>query len=518
MRRVSRTFAGLERTDASERALRRVPYALVTFAGLLGVFLPGGTIVDTDLAWSVAILGVCLVIIALPWRSEHRGSADLAAAVTYVGFVVMLNEAQGGTALAGSFMLSLLPVMWIALYGDWIAGTVVVGASTAALVGLSVLANQGSSLILRKSLLWLLIATGITLAVHHLRDRFSDAIVERDETIKHSGAVVRALRELTILRDPEEVLRAGIRVAAELASGDAPGERRASYLVVEDGLVRVAHLHDESGLAQGASWPLAAHPPLMHVLKTLKPIAASLESLSTEARTTPAHSDFHYGAWVPVLHEGSVHGVIGIGGRRHPVESSSLALLESVAGVLELALDNAMTNDKLENLAMVDALTGCANRRGMSEAGPGKTNYVVIVADLDDFKNINDVYGHDAGDAALARFAGMLRAAVRAGDVVGRVGGDEFVILLNGTSPEAGRQVADRILAPSESWNAWPALRASLGVAIGSPDLPFESGVRRADMAMYEAKRSGGMRWVEWSDALLTTHGGVAQALTTEGR
>jgi diguanylate cyclase (GGDEF)-like protein len=238
---------------------------------------------------------------------------------------------------------------------------------------------------------------------------------------------------------------------------------------------------------------------LKHVAETLKPFAASLgpDTLGPLVLEAASFANVGFAAFVPVMHNHRLHGVMSIAGRSRPVSERSLSLLASLARVVELALANAMAHQELERLAALDPLTGAVNRRGLEAIVAPAGGYVVIAADLDGLKQINDTYGHAAGDEAISRFADLLRAAVRPDDAVARVGGDEFNIILTGAPVEAGRAAAERVLSALHAEVQEPLLRASLGIAVGSADEPYDEVASRADEAMYEAKRAGGMRWAE---------------------
>ncbi|WP_412740445.1 putative bifunctional diguanylate cyclase/phosphodiesterase [Krasilnikovia sp. MM14-A1259] len=156
---------------------------------------------------------------------------------------------------------------------------------------------------------------------------------------------------------------------------------------------------------------------------------------------------------------------------------------------------------ELQRMVLQDPLTGLANRAGLDArlaecVGPN-TDIALLLIDLDGFKLVNDVYGHAAGDAMLTEFARVLHASTRAGDVVARFGGDEFVVLLTDVPDEASAvTTAERILAcaaatPVRMGEDAQTIRASIGVATGRVgDTPQEL-LRRADTAMYQAKHLG---------------------------
>jgi diguanylate cyclase (GGDEF)-like protein len=177
--------------------------------------------------------------------------------------------------------------------------------------------------------------------------------------------------------------------------------------------------------------------------------------------------------------------------------------------VLVLAKDRAVRLYKVA--ATTDALTGVLNRRGFFDAAAAltasskaaKRPISVLAFDLDHFKAINDTYGHAAGDATLQLFANVVRKTVRGGDVVGRLGGEEFIALLPGTLAEAGI-AAERVRSAFETATLEPeqglaSATVSIGVACGSPSAAVESLIARADAALYRAKANGRNR-VEMAD------------------
>lgn len=114
-----------------------------------------------------------------------------------------------------------------------------------------------------------------------------------------------------------------------------------------------------------------------------------------------------------------------------------------------------------------------------------------MMIDVDGFKGINDTYGHLVGDSTLAAIGGMLRTHVRAIDLVGRVGGDEFAVLLPDTDPRAAAELADRLRRDLPSVLEVPAT-LSIGVSALSPlSRTSEQLLDDADLALYDVKRSG---------------------------
>jgi diguanylate cyclase (GGDEF)-like protein/PAS domain S-box-containing protein len=160
---------------------------------------------------------------------------------------------------------------------------------------------------------------------------------------------------------------------------------------------------------------------------------------------------------------------------------------------------------ELNHQAFHDTLTGLANRalfldrlsHAMDRGDRGAEPVAVLFLDLDDFKTVNDSFGHPSGDHLLVGVAERIRSATRPGDTVARFGGDEFAVLVeSGAMPEAAKAVAERIteaLAPSFRVHANDVvMRASIGIALGQrPQETPDDLLRDADLAMYLAKRNG---------------------------
>jgi diguanylate cyclase (GGDEF)-like protein len=168
-----------------------------------------------------------------------------------------------------------------------------------------------------------------------------------------------------------------------------------------------------------------------------------------------------------------------------------------------VALENARLHGMVERQALADGLTGLANRRAAADALHAEaaraqrleTPLSVVLADLDGFKEVNDVRGHAVGDEVLRVFADVLRETLRESDVAARWGGEEFLLLLPGADEEGAAQLADRVrtvLAAREIDGA-PDLRvtASFGVAAYEGQANTEQLVDAADAALYRAKRAG---------------------------
>jgi diguanylate cyclase (GGDEF)-like protein len=199
-------------------------------------------------------------------------------------------------------------------------------------------------------------------------------------------------------------------------------------------------------------------------------------------------------------------GVVGAEAIREVSEA-----LRAAAPRLEMATRLAAETAK----AIKDPLTGLLNRRGLTERMSliGPERGALISLDVDKFKLLNDTLGHAAGDAALLQLSRILQEQVRGVDAAARVGGEEFLLWLPGTSLEEGVRVAERIRVRvgTGGWawqgRSWP-LSASFGVA-GWPETTRsrENLATQADAALYAAKRGGRDRVVTWSTALADVSG-----------
>ncbi len=160
--------------------------------------------------------------------------------------------------------------------------------------------------------------------------------------------------------------------------------------------------------------------------------------------------------------------------------------------------------------ASTDALTGVWNRRAFEAMLDAQVlahqRFGLLFVDVDHFKAVNDAHGHDAGDAVLARLGHVLSSSVRPGDAVARLGGEEFVVLLRGVALEGALTAAERLRTAAAELPsaAIPRVTVSVGVAVRDSveDVTADDLMRRADAALYAAKRAGRDRVVSWNGDL----------------
>ena len=185
-------------------------------------------------------------------------------------------------------------------------------------------------------------------------------------------------------------------------------------------------------------------------------------------------------------------------------------LAEWLASQAAVALDNARLHDIVQRQAITDDLTGLVNRRRFIEALDAEIErarrfgaaLTIVLADLDNFKQVNDEFGHHGGDVVLRAFADLIRSHVRDVDVSGRIGGEEFAILLPDTDAGGAARVAERMrsslneVAIPLSEGAAIHVASSFGVAELARDQSGDDLLRAADAALYRAKDEGKNRVV----------------------
>jgi len=163
----------------------------------------------------------------------------------------------------------------------------------------------------------------------------------------------------------------------------------------------------------------------------------------------------------------------------------------------------------LEQLASTDALTKLRNRHAFMEQGHAlfafssrhKRPLTALLIDIDHFKRVNDTHGHATGDTVLTMVADMMVATLRHSDVIGRIGGEEFAVILMEAPRDSAEATAERLRRNIETMAPpWPGndrVTISIGLAALVPDVPdLDSLMARADEALYKAKRAGRNRWI----------------------
>ncbi len=356
-----------------------------------------------------------------------------------------------------------------------------------------------------------LVATAAILAIG-LAARVGDYRSQRDRAkLAHEDSDRRAAREAARL-----ALAEGLQAQLKsLAIGDLEWT---AYRRVLDQLQRMLNLDAAAVAVFGADNHslLVAEPTerkpqfarmvaqrqsvLKGLARTRSPLQVTLDDPGTPTTGAPVP------AVVPLPLRSPAWGVMILERARGEGFTTDELTLASEFGRLAVqAIDEAHAAIRLRRSAEMDALTGALNRRTLdqwlarnfSEAHRNNRDLSVLFVDLDNFKSINDTHGHAAGDHCLRRVSGALSSVIGSNELLGRYGGEEFLIVSMQSTSDAARQLGERIRAAVEDlpveWNGHALkLTASVGVASRWPheSAPNET-IERADRALYAAKRGG---------------------------
>lgn len=196
-----------------------------------------------------------------------------------------------------------------------------------------------------------------------------------------------------------------------------------------------------------------------------------------------------------------------------------IKLLQTIGNQFSAAIERARIYEKFEKLAMIDSLTGLYNRRQLFILGQNEFSRAyrynhpisVIMLDIDLFKKVNDVYGHLIGDQVLQQIANRCRSILRGSDIIGRYGGEEFLILLPETMVGQAQRIANRIRLlildhPIVTDRGEISVTVSMGISSmeGECDSKLEWVVDQADQALLQAKESGRNKVVIWHENQLS--------------
>lgn len=270
-------------------------------------------------------------------------------------------------------------------------------------------------------------------------------------------------------------------------------------------------LHDPRSNRLSYPYPPSSSPQILRTLDEDPRCARVLNSCQTvleETASEPPDASGHYWLGVPLIGAQSTVGVLVLEGVQHASRSTQgdTALLQFVSTQIARAIETTQLRTRLVHMAQFDPLTDLPNRQllldrltgALARAQRSQTRLSLMFLDLDRFKEVNDTFGHAIGDLLLQQVAQRLKACLRSTDTVARIGGDEFVLLLEdglacATSAEALQVKIDKAFSEPFLLGAHSVkMQASVGTAL-FPDHGRDKDalLRYADDAMYARKQAG---------------------------
>jgi diguanylate cyclase (GGDEF)-like protein len=322
-----------------------------------------------------------------------------------------------------------------------------------------------------------------------------------------ADSLPRITKKMTEKLPPDAYASIAVRSAMEFFHAEkvgyfAPMEESSDYTLIVGGgfppdwpgKVRIPSDEGILGLALQKKMVVSKMDP--HSSSGRRPARSSLEDLMEAAPDFVA----------PVFGVSGTAGVLVVAGCPFPLEEERI-YVSMMTDLLSMALQNAAHLDPSRNGKWVDPLTGGANRtyfqqRFESEirrTGNYRHALALFMFDIDEFKKINDTYGHQAGDVVIRKMAELVRKNTRSSDLVGRYGGDEFMVLITSTTEERAASFADILrekIAATDIAIPGTTVPVRITISGGLSMFPIhgqsaEELIRAADAALYESKRQG---------------------------
>ena len=470
--------------------------------------------------------------IRVAWR--RAASGDVRPFVTRMALfilgIIVLNAVLQPVAVAELTVAALLPVVIVLphlddrslrrlLFGTWL-GCVFV-AVMGELVPVTAPLPGGVTSLLRVSTMTITIGL-IVMLLWQFTSRHKAATREL-------GSLVALSSDLAQTLDPRRI---GDLMAEHMAVAtgadecgicywDRPGDRVLTY----------GYYPRERRAAVESSYALADYPETRRLLLEHLELAVDVADPTAD----PAEVGYLRSigmssmAMPPLIARGESIGIIEIYGRqRQPFGTDRMALARTLADESAMALDNARLYEELRHQAFHDGLTGLANRglfgdrveHALVRSARTTAPLAVLFLDLDDFKTVNDRFGHAAGDEVLRIVADRLTSVLRPGDTAARHGGDEFAILIEDVTGaedaiRVARRLIDAVRIPVRLGDVDTLVGASVGIALSTEGVErADDLLRNADFAMYLAKSAGKGRFEVFRS---TMRDGIAERAELEG-
>ncbi len=329
-------------------------------------------------------------------------------------------------------------------------------------------------------------------------------IVQREERLKKHNMVAKLLMSTINL---SELLDQTLRIVVEITES----QLGVIYLWEEESEELVSYAQygmsgDLPRLKLGVGYPGQAAKERK---KLITPVAANIPEGRIEMGITQCIS--REVAYVPLVYQDRCLGVLAVGSVEK-YKDEVVQLFDYLADQIAIALDNAVMHQRVQELSVTDGLTKLYNRRFMNNrleelwarAVRHSEPLSIILSDVDNFKSINDTYGHDRGDEVLREVARIFKETARKEDLVARYGGEEFLIVMANTETQEAVELANRIGEMARR-KVYPWADRKVTLSLGVATYPavtassFDDLVRYADQAMYKAKVSGKDKTVVFS-------------------
>jgi diguanylate cyclase (GGDEF)-like protein len=484
--------------------LIRADHQVMPFLGVAALALAATGLRTAGTDWSlvvVAFAGVAFLGLAgvlLPW-SRLPLSAFLVLPIAADGLIVALRQAQGGS-ISGYGPLAILPVAWVGLTQGRRA-VAVISVCTALLFGLPI-AIVGDPMYptsgWRGVVLWAIVAVVVGLGANRV---VAEQRMRASLARTHARQLDQLVEVQTVIATSEGGLDSTLKLAAESALSLTNAEGACIELLDGDEVV----LRGAAGVCtEFLGLRLKADETITGECFRTGEVLACTDSEEDArvdrdacrrvgARSLIVVPLFYGDLSVPVL-VGDVKGVLIVySSAVDAFRDDEIQILSLLASMIGAALGQSALMERLTSQAVTDELTGLPNRRAWYDqldralAGAQRNGQPlgIVILDLDGFKEINDLRGHAAGDALLKTVTDCWTRVMRTTDLLGRIGGDEFGVIVEGTDKAGALEVIARLdLAIADHHHA------SVGLALWDGKEDATALIARADDDMYEFKRA----------------------------
>lgn len=468
---------------------------LAPFAGISVLALAASLLHVSDTNWTLVAVaaGIAALVLAVAGSMSRPGILVAPVPVLPIaldGVIALLRQAQGGTA-SGYGALVVLPVVWVALAAGRRAVVAISACTMAAfavpilLVGAPLYPTSGW----RAAFLWTLVAAVVGTVIRRAVTRERHA---RSLAVSRSNGLDRLVAGQTALAEDHDT-HGLLNVIATHALAVADAEAACIQLLEGDDVVCRGAAGTAAGYL-GLRYAVAQSLAGACIRDGETVVCSDSESDERVARDVCRSVGARTLIMVPLRAGDDVRAVLIVWSSvPHDFRGFEQQLLTVLANAAASALVRAELVDQLSREATTDELTGLPNRRAwyerldeaLARSARQHSPLSVLLLDLDGFKTVNDTLGHAAGDDLLERVSAAWNLVLRETDTLGRVGGDEFAVILEAADEGVAQQVIERLETATPE-----DIRASIGLAVWDRHEPAGSLVARADEQMYLRKVS----------------------------